>query len=187
MADVVPGDVNVPYNTYADYVASNYGDGWGRYSWLVNFLRKGYVAYREPERSRHILKIHVLDVRDDALKSRTFSASRSGPVDPSFLTVLSERSKERKVRLILVQCPALGDINVPYIDAIGLRYMLHPSFFSAQFELGRNIKEADNIFRESAPVLLPSERRFLQIITDRNSFMTATWEICDAESTCMFM
>jgi hypothetical protein len=178
---------NSLHNTYADYVASTYGHNNDEQGWLVNFLRHSYNKRwegRQPD-----LEIHILDSFDDNLQSQSFIAPRRGLVDQNFLDILrrptgSSNSSQRRTRLLLLQCGQLGDTNGSYIDAIGLRYMLNPYFFSAHFELCKDLTESGLIGRIFAPALLPSERRFLQIVTDNNSHMTMTWEISDTECTC---
>jgi hypothetical protein len=179
---------NSLHSTYADYVASTYGDKYDEQGWLVEFLRQSYNKRcwegRQPD-----IEIHVLDCFDDNLQSQSFIAPRRGPVDQEFLDILrrpsgSSDSSQRRTRLLLLQCGQLGDTNGSYIDAIGLHYMLNPYFFSAHFELCRDLIESGSIARTFAPALLPSERRFLQIVTDNNSHMTMTWEISDTECTC---
>ncbi|KAH0539016.1 hypothetical protein FGG08_004410 [Glutinoglossum americanum] len=183
MADPSSSGPGPSYDTYADYVASVYGVRYGGFAWLVGFLRKGYEVrfweYQQPQ-----IEIHVLDSVNDTLESWSFVAPRRGPVDQSFLNVLRKPPSERRTRLILLQCGQLGDTNGSYIDAIGLHYLLDPYFFSAHFDLCRDLTESGIIGRSYGPSALPSGRRFLQIVTDRkNSFMTATWRISSQERT----
>jgi hypothetical protein len=176
------------HQTYADYVASTHGDEYDKLGWLVNFLRKSYHE-RDWGPRQPSIDIHILDSLDGHLHSQSFVAPRRGPVDQQFLDTLkrpsaSPDSSSRRTRLLLLQCGQLGDTNGSYIDAIGLHYMLNPYFFSAHFELCRDLTESGHIVRSFAPALLPSERRFLQIVSDSNSHMTMTWEISDKECTC---
>jgi hypothetical protein len=97
--------------------------------------------------------------------------------------VLRKPSLRRRTRLVLLQCGQLGDTSGSYIDAIGLHYMLNPYFFSAHFELCRQLNKAGSIIQSHAPALLPPERHFLQIVPDSNSHMTATWKISGNECT----
>jgi len=171
------------YNSYADYVASVFGDGYGKHVWLVDFLRQGSENRAWICPKPHI-EIHILDSVNNTLESRSFIAPRRGPVDQVFLDVLRNPSRHRRTRLVLLQCGDLGDTNGSYIDAIGLHYMLDPYFFCAHFDLYRDFTKVDTIRQSYMPILLPSERRFLQIITDRMSLMTATWKISGNECTC---
>ncbi|KAL5345536.1 hypothetical protein ACLOAV_009286 [Pseudogymnoascus australis] len=182
---------NYLHNTYADYVASTYGDNYNEQGWLVRFLRQSYNI-RYGERRQPNIEIHVLDSFDDNLQSQSFIALRRGPVDQRFLDILrrplgSSDSSQRRTRLLLLQCGQLGDTNGSYIDAIGLHYMLNPYFFSAHFELCRDLPESGSFVRTFAPALLPSERPFLQIVTDNNSHMTMSWEISDTECTFIIL
>ena len=183
MADLNSSRSEPTYNSYADYVASAYGDWFDTHSWLVNFLRNGYPG-RCWERQAPEIEIYVLDSVNDILESRSFIAPRRGPVDQAFLDVLHEPSSKRRTRLVMLQCGQLGDTNHSYIDAIGLHYMLDPFFFSAHFERCRDVCEGGNLNRPSPPVLLPSEQRFLQTITDSFSHMTAAWKMSGDERTC---
>lgn len=186
MANSNSGIPAIQYSSYADYVVSIYGDGSDVYSeqaWLVGFLRWGYPERYWKQRPAEI-KIHILDSVNDILESQTFTAPRRGPVDPAFLKTLQSSPSQRRTRLIMVQCGQLGDTNGLYIDAIGLRYMLDPHFFSAHFDICLDLTEGGKPNRNFQPALLPSERQFLQIVTDLNSHLTVAWKISENECTC---
>ena len=170
------------YNSYAEYVQS--GEDF-KDDWLVNFLQEGspkFLPSTDP-----ITDIYILDSVNTTLESHHFNVPRRGPVDQSFLDLLRKSEPQVRTRLVLLQFRDLGDINNLYIDAIGLHYMLEPYFLSAHFVRCGELYKRFSDMQPRPPFLLPSERRFLQVITSNDSYMTATWKItgdyCTSRST----
>lgn len=179
------GDSNYPehgYNSYADYVQS-VGDL--NDNWLVIFLQEGSPKSRPSTNPN--TDIYILDSVNNTLESHHFNAPSRGPVDQSFLDLLCKSEPQIRTRLVLLQFRDLGDLNNFYIDAIGLHYMLEPYFLSAHFGGCRERCKRSSDMQPRPPFLLPSERRFLQVITNNASHMTATWKItgdqCTSRST----
>ena len=160
------------YSSYADYVQS-VGDL--KDNGLVNFLQEGSTKSRPSTNPN--TDIYILDSVNNTLESHHFNAQRRGPVDQSFLDLLCKSEPQMRTRLVLLQFRNIGDINNFYIDAIGLHYMLTPYFLSAHFGGCRERCRRSSDMRPRPPFLLPSERRFLQVITNKDSHMTATWKV----------
>ncbi|KAA8644069.1 uncharacterized protein ATNIH1004_008267 [Aspergillus tanneri] len=171
------------YKTYADYIEDQYEDNYHRYSWLVNFLRKGHPSSPNSALSFPV-RIFLLDSSNECLTSRKFSIKRDSLLDPLFVNTLKEAQCNRQTRLILVQYRHFENINPSFIDTLGLWCGLDPAFFSVHFEC-----DFDRIgqITHCPTRSLPSEKRCLQIITDEWSFMTATWKISKNEHTLVVL
>jgi hypothetical protein len=179
----------IGYKSYADFVTLNYGgNGYYDYnegSWLVQFLRRGYLKV-----SLGLLNIPVeIDILDGIdgrtkLHRSAFKAQRKTLVEPAFLEALHSSPSQNRTRLILLKCGQLGNVNELYIDAIGLRYKLDPHFFSAYFDRCLDLAERGSIVRGTQPALPPSQRQFMQVVTNSDSHMAVAWKVTDEECTC---
>lgn len=160
-----------PDRPFADHVQSRYGNS---QSWLTKFLRQGYAArYWEPRNPW--IDIYILDTVEGAVASQSFQPHRTGNVDAAFLDALNTRPPNSKSRLIMIQAGQLGDTNGAYLDAIGWQYKLDPHFFCAHLQGALYLTEGERIGGPpKLPLLLASERDYLTVVTDSNSYLNAT-------------
>lgn len=182
MAKLESTDLDSSDRPYARHVESTFGS---THLFLISFLRDGYARHYSESR-RPYVEIHVVDSVDGTLKDQLFEAPRRGAVDSMFLSALKDTSSNIRTRLILVQGIQLADLNGAYLDAIGAQFMLDPYFFSAHLDLCRRLTDSAS-GRVGLPVLLPSERHFLQIIQDDYSHMTAALKKVEGRNTRMFV
>lgn len=182
MAKLESTDLDLSDRPYARHVESTFGS---THLFLISFLRDGYPRHYSDSR-RPYVEIHIVDSVDGTLKDQLFEAPRRGPVDSAFHSALQDTSSNIKTRLVLVQGMQLADLNGAYIDAIGAQFMLDPYFFSAHLDLCRRLTDSAS-GRVGLPVLLPSERHFLQIIQDDYSHMTAALKKIEGRNTSMFV
>ncbi|MCJ1262323.1 hypothetical protein MMC22_002193 [Lobaria immixta] len=182
MAKLESTDLDLSDRPYARHVESTFGS---THLFLISFLRDGYPRHYSDSR-RPYVEIHIVDSVDGMLKDQLFEAPRRGPVDSVFLSALQDTSSNIKTRLVLVQGMQLADLNGAYIDAIGAQFMLDPYFFSAHLDLCRRLTDSAS-GRVGLPVLLPSERHFLQIIQDDYSHMTAALKKIEGRNTIIVL
>lgn len=182
MAKFESTDLDSSDRPYARYIESTFGS---THLFLISLLRDGYPRHYSDSR-RPDVEIHIVDSIDGTLKDQLFKAPRRGAVDPVFLSALKDTSSNIRTRLVLVQGMQLADLNGAYIDAIGAQFMLDPYFFSAHLDLCRRLTDSAS-GRVGLPVLLPSERHFLQIVQDDYSHMTAAVKKIEGRNTSMFV
>lgn len=182
MAKLESRDLESSDRPYARHIEASFGS---THVFLISFLRDGYHKHYSDSR-RPYVEIHIVDSVDGTLKDQLFKAPRRGAVTSDFLSALKDSSSNIRTRLVLVQGMQLADLNSAYIDAIGAQYMLDPYFFSAHLDLCRRPTDSAS-GRVGLPVLLPSERHFLQIVQDDYSHMTATLKKGEGRNTGMFV
>lgn len=178
----IHGSTTQSRRPYADYVEATYGN---TQRWLVKFLRDGYATRYWERRDPHI-DIHIVDNIGGTLLCQSFRPYRVGEVEPRFTEALDNRLLDSKTRLLLFQCGQLGDTNSAYLDAIGLKFQLHPLFFCAHLQGTLYLTESHQLMGSTKlPIALPSEADWISVVTDSNSFMTAHVLSCATESTGM--
>ncbi|MCJ1427623.1 hypothetical protein MMC29_005526 [Sticta canariensis] len=182
MAKLESTDLDSSDRPYARHIEASFGS---THVFLISFLRDGYHKHYSNSR-RPYVEIHVVDSVDGTLKDQLFKAPRRGAVNSDFLSALKDNSSNIRTRLVLVQGMQLADLNSAYIDAIGAQYMLDPYFFSAHLDLCRRPTDSAS-GRVGLPVLLPSERHFLQIVQDDYSHMTATLKKGEGRNTIIVL
>lgn len=182
MANLQSTDLDSSDGPYARHVESTSGS---THLFLISFLRDGYPRHYSDSR-RPYVEIHIVDSVNGTLKDQLFKAPRRGAVDSIFLSALKDSSSNIRTRLILVQGMQLADLNGAYIDAIGAQFMLDPYFFSAHLDLCRRLTDSAS-GRVGLPVLLPSERHFLQIVQDDYSHMTVALKKVEGRNTSKFV
>ena len=159
-------------SSYADYLETKQKHGSPHY-WLIKFLREGWDKPVDFKSEQSYMDIHIIDSIHGTLEDQSFKIL-SGDLDtPTFLAVLKARPANVKTRLILVQARQLGSINRAYIDAMASYLKLDPYFLAAYLQLCLRSSRNINLATSHLPVLLPSERTFLQLVQDDRSHLTA--------------
>ena len=156
--------------SYADYLETKFGSS---HYWLIKFLREGVDKPVDCNSEQSCMDIHIVDSINGTLKDQSFKILPGDRDAPTFLAVLEARPASVQTRLILVQAKQLGHINGAYIDAIASHFMLSPFFLSAYVQLCLRSSQKTHLAGSQLPVLLPSERAFLQLVQDDHSHMTA--------------
>ena len=130
--------------SYADRIKNDYPER--EYSWFLDILRGKSPVVAILSGEKRISTIRIVDDMGATSRSEHFDAPKDTEVCQDFVDALIRPLPCTGLRLVIVHFSRIQDLNFAYVDALGSKLNLDPSFLIMHFERSRS--KYDHWFRK---------------------------------------